>query len=164
MAQLWYVVLIGTAAAYIQFFSLYSYLEAGGDDRLKLEFLGNLGKGMLYTFVIPFQLKGAGLFFAVPIIFAICRYVRLSLTAIDRLGLLYSLVSLLTFLLFSVIGSLHMTGGSRYGLPVHSGMLAIAFSGDKQTLSDRLYKLSLVVLVLLTIASFFKMDSVYSVA
>jgi prepilin signal peptidase PulO-like enzyme (type II secretory pathway) len=122
---------------------------------------------MLYTFVIPFQQKGAGLFSAVPIIFAICRYVRLSLTANDRLDLLYSLVSLLTFLLFSVIGSLHMTGGSRYGLPVHSGMLAIAFSGislDKQTLSDRLYKLSLVVLVLLTIASFFKMDSVYSVA
>lgn len=166
-SELWYVVLIGIAAAHIQFFSLYSYLVAGGDDRLKFEFLGNLGKGMLYTFIIPSQQKGAGLFFAVFIVFATCKYVRLSLTENDRLGLLYSLVSLLTFLLLSVIGSLHMTGGSRYGLPVHSGMLAIAFCGislDKQTLSDRLYILSLVVLMLLAIASFFKMDSVYSAA
>ncbi|MFI0401626.1 MAG: hypothetical protein ACH34U_01770 [Cyanobium sp.] len=166
-AELWVVVLIGTAAAHIQFFSLYSYLEAGGGDRLKFEFLGNLAKGMLYTFIIPFQQKGAGLFFAMFIVFAIYKYVRLLLTANDRLGLFYSLVSLLTFLLFSVIGSLHMSGGSRYGLPVHSGMLAIAFCGislDKQTFSESLYKLSLAVLMLLTIASFFKMDSVYSAA
>lgn len=164
-AELWCIVLIGTAAAHIQFFSLLSFLEDGSGSRFRIEFLGKLAKGLLYTFVLPLQQKGAGLFFVVFIVFAIYKYAKLLRSSNDNLGLVYTLLSLLTYSVFSVLASLSMSGGSRYGLPVHCALLAIAFCGislRKSTLVEQLYRMCFTLLVVLVVITFFNMESVYS--
>ena len=164
-AELWCVVVIGTAAAHIQFFSLLSFLEDGNGSRLRIDFLANLAKGMLYTFILPLQQKGAGLFFVLFIIVAIYKYAKLLKSSNDNLGWVYSILSLLTYTFISVLASLSMSGGSRYGLPVHCGMLAIAFCGislEKFTLSELLYNMAFALLIGFVVITFFNMESVYS--
>jgi hypothetical protein len=164
-AQLWTIVLIGTTATVIQSFALYSYFEAGGSNRLRIDHLSNLAKGMFYTAIIPFQVKGAGLFFVVFMVFAIYKFAKSLMAVNDRLGLAYSLVSLVTYTILVAFTSLSMNGGSRYGLPVHCGLLAMAFCGLSLKNPDRgniLYAISLALVIVLSAFSFFDMNLVYS--
>lgn len=163
--QLWSVVIVGATATTIQFFSLYSYIEEGGNARLKIEFLGNLAKGVLYTAIIPLQQKNAGIFFAIFIVFAIYKYAKYLISTGDKLGLVYSLGSLVTYTILSVLSSLYMNGGSRYGVPVHCELLAIALCGlslKKFTRSDIVYAASFAIISVLIVTSYFNMESVYS--
>jgi hypothetical protein len=163
--QLWLIVILGVAAAHVQFFSLLSFIELGVNARFTMEHLASLPNNILSTAILPLQQKGAGVFFVILMTFAIYKYAKILIALKDGFGLVYSLVSLCTYTLMAVVGSLYMVGGSRYGVPVHCAMLAIAFCGislEKMKPSEIVYFMSLAVLIILILESFFSMDWVYS--
>lgn len=154
---------IGTAAGIIQLFSFFS-TQAGGDSRFKIEYLGNIPRGLLAT-SIPFENSLSSLFFVIFIAFAVCKHVRALTTLNDKLGPFYSIVPLITYSFLSVIASLEMGGGGRYGVPVYCGLIAIVLSNlslEKTLHNSKPYFIAAGFLIALKSLTFFNMESVYS--
>lgn len=157
------VTAIGTAAAMIQFSSFFR-AQVEGASRFKLEYLVNIPRGALAT-VIPFGNLLPSLFFLIFIAFAVYKHVTALTKSKDRIGYIYTIASLFTYALLSVIASLSMAGGGRYGIPVYCGLVAIALSNlslSQELNNSRIYLICAGLLISAKAWTFFDMNSVYS--
>jgi hypothetical protein len=154
---------IGAAAAMIQFSSLF-HTQVGGAGRFKLEYLANAPFGFLKT-ITPFHKPLPSLIFAIFIVIAVFVHATTLLKFKDKIGIVYTIVSLLTYTLLSVLASVSMIGGGRYGMPVYCGLVAIALSNlwlAKRLRNSKLYLVCMVILVASEVLTFFDLNTVYS--
>jgi hypothetical protein len=169
-SSLYAIILMGAISVPVQIASVFNYvqLEAGNGDRFKLEYFANFLGGVISTAspfggsnpvltILYFLLVTAGLYY----------FAKSLLDKRDCSGLVYTLGALSLYILLSVFSSLQMLGGGRYGLPVYSGLFAIAISAapTQESISNAIIdfiKFSLLILLALKAITFFDVSSVYS--
>lgn len=158
------ITFIGGLAGLIQITAFLNSIGGEVGNRFRLEYLLNIPQGLIAT-SLPFATLPLNLAYAIFIGFAIYRYRIMLIRNNDQIGLIYSVISLMTYAILSVIASLSMSGGGRYGLPMYCGLAAIVVCSLWQPNAFqnlRVYTYSLVFIASFKVFSFFNMTSVYS--